>query len=205
MNVARDDVAVAQALAFAVDLVVDDGEAVALAQVLGEVDVVAERVGELEHHRIAHAGLGAGIEQRALDDAMRDVRAALDQAIDGALVHAVRIEGNDDARMVVAVEAQSVQRAVGQRAGRRIHRPDGRCSAPWRWRCCRAAAAGCPDSGRSDERCRRPSGRTEPTPRSTNRYHRRHRALRVSSRAVEAGSWVEQRQRQIERRHRHVG
>jgi hypothetical protein len=43
-----------------------------------------------------------------------DVRAALDQAIDDALVHSVRVDGNDDARMVVPVETQSVQAAVGR-------------------------------------------------------------------------------------------
>ena len=85
-----------------------------MAQVLGEVDVVAERVGELEHHRIAHAGLGSGIEQRVLDDAVRDVCATLDQAVDDALVHSVRIERNDDAGMVVTVETQPVQGAVGR-------------------------------------------------------------------------------------------
>ena len=108
-----DDVAVAQALALAVEVVVDHGEAVALAQVLGKVDVVAERIGELDDHRVVHAGLRAGIEQRGFDDAVGDMGAALDQTIDDALVRAVRVEGHDDPASVVAVEAQAGQLALG--------------------------------------------------------------------------------------------
>ena len=108
-----EDVAVTQALAFAVQVVVDHREAVADAQVLGEVDVVTECVGKLDHHRIAHAGLRPGIEQRALHDAVHHVGAAFDQAIDDALVHAVAIEGDHDARVFVAVETKTADIAFG--------------------------------------------------------------------------------------------
>ena len=107
-----DDVAVAQALAFAVEVVVDHAEAVAFAQVLGEVDVVAERVGELEHHRVAQAGLFAGIEQRARDHAVGDVGATFDRAFHRRFGDAVAVEVQHHAGRVVALETHRLEHAV---------------------------------------------------------------------------------------------
>ena len=107
-----DDVAVVHAFAFAVDVVVDDGEAVALAQVLREVDVVTERGGEFQHHHVVQAGLVARFEQRVFDHAVCDVRAAFDAAFLHRLAKAAVDDGFGDARLFVAVEAQRFQRAV---------------------------------------------------------------------------------------------
>ena len=91
-----------------------------MAQVLREIDVVSEGIGQLDDHRIVHAGLCAGIEQRRLDDAVDDVGAPLDQPVDDLLVQLVVLDGNDDPRAVVAVEADAADAAAGVVAERKF-------------------------------------------------------------------------------------
>jgi hypothetical protein len=57
---------------FAVDdfLLVDHVEFVALADVLGEVDVVAKHAGHVHGQAVGQAGTGSGLRQRAVDHAM---------------------------------------------------------------------------------------------------------------------------------------
>ena len=108
----RLQIAVAQPLAFPVNVVVDRREVVALAQVMDEVDVVAQCIGELSNHCVTHTGFLASREQRAIDHAVDHVRAALNRAIEQRFVQAGSVEGDGDAGMVVAIEAHCVQRAV---------------------------------------------------------------------------------------------
>ena len=71
----RDDASGADGLAIEIAHFVDHGEAVAAAQVVVEVDVAAEDIGELQRHRIGKvAGVGSG-EQRRFDLARRHLPA----------------------------------------------------------------------------------------------------------------------------------
>ena len=102
----------AVALAIAVDVIVNHGEAVARAQVLHEIDVVLEQVGELADHRGVHAGLASRGIETAADDAMGDLLAHVHVALlDGQRgLHA--IESNGCAAGCVFFETEAVEAAV---------------------------------------------------------------------------------------------
>src|SRR5690348_2423197 len=109
-----NDVAGPRILAVAINVVIDDGEMVALLQILDEVDVVLEHVCELQHHRFGKPRLLAGREQRTLHLAMREVQAALDrQGGDLRFQAAVRLRGQGHFRRGIGFVAEALQPALG--------------------------------------------------------------------------------------------
>ena len=60
-------------------------ELVAATQVLREIDVVAEHLGQLDDGAVVEPGFLSRSEQRADDQATGDAQALLDRAFDGAL------------------------------------------------------------------------------------------------------------------------
>src|SRR4029078_9648990 len=80
----RDDLAVAQLDAVPPDLLVENGELIAVANVLNEIDVPLEDAREVHDELVRHARLHSGFEQRRSNGSVSSDRAQFDLALERA-------------------------------------------------------------------------------------------------------------------------